>query len=84
MKITPRPYYKCNYCNTTYEHHCYFKYYEGSGFQEIDYDICSEKCLEKHKDMLRYALCKTEKELNEHLKEFLSNGSKYNKEGNKL
>ena len=36
MKINPKPYYKCNYCDTTYEDSDSFKYFfDGFGLRQL-------------------------------------------------
>jgi len=69
MKIVPKPYYKCNYCDKISEKPD-FKYVDTSGLYNNVYDLCSDKCRTKHIEYLKVAII-DKKERKEHIKEFI-------------
>ena len=51
MVVNPRPYYVCDYCMKRSDYGN-FKYTDNSGLNNKCYDMCSDKCYEKHKEFL--------------------------------
>ncbi len=52
MKVTPRPYYQCDYCTTRSDSKNGLKYTDNSGLNNKCYDMCSDECLQKHANFL--------------------------------
>lgn len=53
MKVIPRPYYKCDYCDSRSDYENGLKYTDNSGLNNKCYDMCSDECYAKHLSFLR-------------------------------
>lgn len=51
MKVTPKPYYICDYCKKKSDYPN-FKYTDNSGLDNKCYDMCSDECKSKHIEYL--------------------------------
>lgn len=69
MKVTPAPYYICNYCEKTSDRPN-FKYEDNSGLDNITFDMCSDECRDKHIDYLKRRIPK--EEFDEYIEEWLT------------
>jgi hypothetical protein len=73
-KVTPDPYYICDYCGKKFNDYRDIKYTDSSGLNDQDYDMCSDECLDKHIRYLKKIAKEdelSEEEFKEYIEEFL-------------